>query len=564
MVPTFHHSIVPAFLMSLFLEMLSKRRRDPSGRRWIFVPYDQLTDRVGPLSREDPGTIGVVLVETSWKGNRRPYHRQKLALILSNLRHFALEQSERGVAVEYVFSHEPYGKTLREIVSRLGPMSVMTPAERELREDLKPLVREGGLTFLPHEGWLTGEGRLEGAPPWRMEGFYRSVRGETGILMRSGKPEGGKYSFDTENRLPWKGDPPAPEAPGFPVDPIKEEVGRLILRKFKDHPGRLELASIPATGKDAKRMWTWAKKRCLSSFGPYEDAMSMQSSGLFHTRLSALLNLGRLLPRDLIEETEKEEIPLQSKEGFIRQILGWREFVRQVHLRTDGFRSTAGAQAPVAVSPGDGGYKRWSGKAWPSSHSKGDPDGGAKPAVLGGTTPLPPAYWGQPSGLNCLDHVVSCVWEQGYSHHITRLMILANLATLLDVSPRELTDWFWIAYSDAYDWVVEPNVLGMGTYGVGDLMTTKPYVSGTPYIMRMSDYCEGCAFDPKKTCVISPLYWAFLMRHEGTLKNNARMRVPVASLHRRSRSARERDLLIFRKTKALLVSGKKMSPKDFS
>ena len=564
-IPLFHYSIIPAFPMSLFLDMLSKRRRDPSGRRWIFVPYDQLTDKVGPLSREDPRTIGIVLAETSWKGNRRPYHRQKLALILSNLRHFALEQAERGVAVEYVFSREPYGKTLRKIVSRLGPMRTMTPAERELREDLQPLVREGSLTFLPHEGWVTGEAPLlQQPPPWRMDGFYRSVRRETGILMKSGKPEGGKYSFDTENRLPWKGEPPAPVVPGFPVDPIKEEVGKVILKKFKDHPGRLDLTSLPGTRHDAERMWTWARNRCLSSFGPYEDAMSMRSSGLFHTRLSALLNIGRLLPRDILADTEKEDLPLQSKEGFIRQILGWREFVYHVHVRTKGFRSVAAKRDPVAGSPGDGGYKRWSGRAWLSSHSKGDPDGGANPAFLGGTTPLPPAFWGEPSGLNCLDHVVSCVWEEGYSHHITRLMILANLATLLDVSPRELTDWFWAAYTDAYDWVVEPNVLGMGTYAVGDLMTTKPYVSGTPYILRMTDYCERCAFDPRKNCLISNLYWAFLMRHDGTLKNNARMRVPIASLRRRSRNSLERDLLVFRKVKDLLVSGKKMVPKDFS
>ena len=182
---------------------------------------------------------------------------------------------------------------------------------------------------------------------------------------------------------------------------------------------------------------------------------------------------------------------------------------------------------------------------------------------MGGRTPLRPSFWGEPSGLTCLDHVVSCVWKEGYSHHITRLMILANVAALLDVSPRELTDWFWIAYTDAYDWVVEPNVLGMGSYAVGDLMTTKPYVSGTPYILRMSDYCRRCGFDPKKNCPLSSLYWAFLLRHEEALKDNPRMRVPVSSLRRRSKNARERDLLVFRRAKDLLASGGKMSPKDF-
>ena len=529
------------------------------------MPYDQLTDRIGPLSRENPGRLGIVLVETSWKGNRRPYHRQKLALILSNLRHFALEQAERGVAVEYVFSREPYRDILREKISRLGPMRMMKPAERELYEELTPLAKGGGLTFLPHEGWVSGEAdRLTKSPPWRMDAFYRNLRRETGLLMESGKPKGGKYSFDTENRLPWKDDPPAPSAPTFPIDPIKEEVGKVIVRNFNDHPGRLNLAALPATRRDGEAMWAWAKEQCLASFGPYEDAMSTRSSGLFHTRISALLNLHRLLPGEILEQAEKADLPPSSKEGFIRQVLGWREFVHHVHVRTDGFRKTPGKKFSVAGTPGDGGFERWSGKRWPSSHGCGDPDGGAKPAVLGVDRSLPPAFWGAPSGLACLDHVVSSVWEEGYSHHITRLMILSNLATLLDVSPRELADWFWVAYTDAYDWVVEPNVLAMGTYGVGDLMTTKPYVSGTPYILRMSDYCKGCAFDPKKNCPISPLYWAFLKRHEQGLKDNPRMRVPMASLRRRSGQACEKDRHVYRKAAEILASGGAMNPRNLT
>ena len=165
---------------------------------------------------------------------------------------------------------------------------------------------------------------------------------------------------------------------------------------------------------------------------------------------------------------------------------------------------------------------------------------GAQPlCALGCDTPLPPAYWGEQSGLACLDTVVSDVWAEGYSHHITRLMILSNLATLLDVRPRELTDWFWVAYTDAYDWVVEPNVLGMGTYALGGLMTTKPYVSGAAYINRMSDYCGLCAFNPKTDCPFASLYWAFLARHEAVLKSNPRLRMPMASLGKRERFAQK-------------------------
>jgi deoxyribodipyrimidine photolyase-related protein len=162
--------------------------------------------------------------------------------------------------------------------------------------------------------------------------------------------------------------------------------------------------------------------------------------------------------------------------------------------------------------------------------------------------------------LACLDHVVKTVWEDAYSHHITRLMVLSNLATLLDIRPRELTDWFWIAYADAYDWVVEPNVLGMGTFSLGDLMTTKPYVSGAAYIDRMGDYCEGCSFNPKKNCPITPLYWAFLLRHQAALAKNPRLRMPMASLRKRKSQRRTQDRKVFNHVQDVLSKGGVLTP----
>ncbi|MGD8983916.1 MAG: cryptochrome/photolyase family protein, partial [Desulfobacteraceae bacterium] len=502
--------------MGLFTKELEKRQPPEKGRRWLFVPYDQVSDDMGPLSREDPRDLGIVLVENSWKAARRPYHKQKLALILANLRHFALEQAHRGVAVRHVVTSGPYHKALKPLIQELGPMRAMVPAERELRADLQKMADKGALEFLPHEGWLTSPEQFQASakkgPPWRMDAFYRYVRRDTGILMRDNKPEGGKFSFDGENRLPWKGKPEPPDLPAFPKDPIKNEVGELIKRKFDHHPGRLDLDSLPATRADAEKLWAWSKRECLPTFGPFEDAMSLRSKGLFHTRISALMNIHRLLPSRILSDALSMDLPLGSREGFIRQVLGWREFVKHVHLATDGFRNLPANPPPIYPSPGDGGYDLWAGKPWKSKGAPKNLDGGAAPSALGGETPLPPAYWGEKSGLACLDHVVSTVWEDGYSHHISRLMILSNLAALLDVLPRELTDWFWVAYADAYDWVVEPNVLGMGTFALGEMMITKPYVSGAAYIHRMSDYCAACAFNPKKNCPITPLYWAFLAR----------------------------------------------------
>jgi deoxyribodipyrimidine photolyase-related protein len=534
-----------------------------SGRRWIFVPYDQLTDRVGPLSEQAPGATGIVLCENAWKAARRPYHRQKLALLLANMRHFALEQAERGVAVRYLCGAAPYRDLLRPVAEELGPLTVMEPAERELRADLAPLARDGLLETVPHAGWLTSPEqfrRHRPGPPWRMDAFYRLVRRELGVLVEAdGSPVGGKFSFDAENRRPWRGEPPAAVPPATEPDAITLEVCALVERRFARHPGVVDPAALPATRTQVDALWAWARAACLPQFGPFEDAMSTRSTNLFHTRISALLHLHRLLPRQIVEDVlAMDDLPLASKEGFIRQVLGWREFVRHVHRETDGFRNLPGAE--VRPEPGDGGYRTWAGESWAGPDGETGLDGGAAPAALEADRALPPALWGLPSGLACLDAVVDSVWREAYGHHITRLMVIANLGTLLDLDARQLTDWFWVAYADAYDWVVEPNVLGMGTHALGELFTTKPYVSGAAYIDRMSDYCRGCAFDPKKTCPITRLYWAFLQRNFERLRGNVRLAMPLRSLERRSPAERERDRRTFEAVSTALGRGDELSP----
>lgn len=541
---------------------------DETGRRWTFVPYDQLTDRVGPLARRDPTESGIILVECPWKAGRRPYHRQKLALVLSNLRHFALEQARRGVAVRHVVADGPYRKALRPLAREIGPLEVMEPAERELRVDLAPLVEEGLVEVVPHAGWLTTREQFEqsqdGGPPWRMDAFYRRVRRDTGLLMDDGSPAGGRYSHDSENRETWSGEPPSPDPPRFEADEITREVRDLVDSRFARHPGRVDTARLPATREDAERLWSWALEQCLEHFGPYEDAMSRRSRGLFHTRISPLLNVHRLLPERVVTDAAASDARLNSREGFVRQVLGWREFVRHVHRATDGFRDLPNADPERTVSgPGDGGWSRWTGEEWaPRGTPAPETDEAAAPSALGADRPLPEAWWGESSGLACLDNVVEDVWEEAWSHHITRLMVLSNVAQLLDVSPRELTDWFWVAYADAYDWVVEPNVLGMGTFAAGDLMTTKPYVSGSNYIDRMSDYCGECRFDPDTDCPLRRLYWAYLDRHADRLEGNRRMSLPLANLARRDEENRALDREVFRWARESLEAGDELRPAD--
>lgn len=517
-------------VVSVFLHELAKAQ--PKGkqrRRWLYVPYDQLTDKIGPLARESASGLGIVLVETTWKARQRPYHKQKLALVLANQRHFALEQARRGIKVRYLIGTEPYAELIGQVAAELGPLQVMRPAERELRAELADLFADGSLQEIPHEGWLSTQADFaaQAGPPWRMDAFYRAVRQRTGILMERGKPVGGKFSFDADNRKPWQGTPAAPDELTFPRDAIKDEVLAMVAREFAQHPGELRPDHLPASQRDAELLWEHGKRACLPQFGPYEDAMSTQSTGLFHTRISPLLNLHRLLPADVVRDAVALDIPLASKEGFVRQILGWREFVRHVHEATDGFRTLPAAMAAKEPSTAQ---------------------------------PLPAAFWHGNSGLHCLDRVVQDVWREAYSHHITRLMVLGNLASLLDVSPRALTDWFWVAYADAYDWVVEPNVLAMACHAHGEVMTTKPYVSGSAYIDRMSDYCEGCAFDPKTTCPVTRLYWHFLNRNQQRLAGNHRMAIPLRAAAQRTPAQKRADASTFAAVTSVLAKGGTLSP----
>lgn len=551
-------------MLDVFLESIEElNRQSEKPKRWVLVNYDQLNDLTGPLASDKSKELGILMIESHSYFNRRPYHKQKLALSITNMRNFALEQARLGRFVEYMVTDSSFRETVLSFHNRQS-LSMMEPAEYETRSEL-----DGVIEFVPNESWLTSIEDLEdsqkGGPPWRMDQFYRHVRKNSGILMEDGKPLGGKYSFDSENREVWKGSPAAPEFPAFQCDAIKEEVQKLIETKFLAHPGALDMMSIPATREDVDLLWRWVKDNCMENFGAFEDAMSTDSKGLFHSRASALINIGRLLPKQLIADVLDLDIPLNSKEGFIRQVIGWREFVRLIHQATKGFRVVDGQEISVDRTPGDGGYKSWAAEEFPQdipSNIEDRIDGGATPSHFGADNPLPRAYWGEASGLNCLDTVVESVWSEAYSHHITRLMILSNIATLLDLSPRELTDWFWIAYSDAYDWVVEPNVIGMGTHAAGEIMTTKPYISGANYINKMSDYCQGCKFDPKKNCPLTRLYWAFLNRHKEKLEGNFRLRMPLNSLKKRSEDDKELDIETFKWVSETLKEGESLEPEN--
>ncbi|MGD8415329.1 MAG: cryptochrome/photolyase family protein, partial [Candidatus Latescibacterota bacterium] len=374
-----------------------------SDYNWTLVAPDQLTDRVGPLKSADPSSTGVILIESLWWAKRRPHHKQRIAFVFSNLRHFAAELEQAGFEVRYLQTAEPHGVAAAEAISKLGSsVTMMEPASRELRVELEPLVASGDIRMVANETWLTSRQMFEESqdgPPWLMDRFYRHVRKTTGLLMQDGEPVGGKFSFDHENRDPWHGNPPAPEPPTFERDEIKEEVCNMVERLFDQNPGRLNPDRLPASRVEAEAAWSWALENALPQFGPYEDAMSSASSTLFHTLISPLINLSRLLPHEVLDDALESRIPLQSLEGFVRQVIGWREFVKHVHDATDGFRNVAGET--ITTAP----------ESDPSSPA--GLDRGAQPNYLRNELPLPPAYWGEPSGLNCLDTVVEDVLAEG-------------------------------------------------------------------------------------------------------------------------------------------------------
>ena len=426
----------------------------------------------------------------------------------------------------------------------------MTPAERELRLDLAQAVAQGlKLNMIEDTTWastpadfLGTYGAFKPGKSYVMDRFYRKMRQKTGMLMRGGKPVGGQFSYDPDNRNPYKNEVPVPPPPSFPPDAITEEVIAMVQATYGHHFGAIEGFDLPCSQADSDRLWAFFLEELLPHFGRFEDAMRDDYLQLFHSKTSVSLNLGRLLALDLIrdvaEVADTGVASLASCEGFIRQLLGWREFMRHLHEQTDGYRLLRGhvpdepRRVVQEVSP-----DRTSEAA--AAYAAGeDLYAGATPSALGAALPLPAVYWGVKSGLHCMDTVVAQVVEEGWSHHITRLMVLSNLANLCGFSPRELTDWFWFAYVDAYDWVVETNVLGMATFADGGLTATKPYVSGAAYINKMSNYCGHCRYDPRKSlgedsCPFTALYWTFIERNADVLQGNFRMRMPINTLRKK-------------------------------
>jgi deoxyribodipyrimidine photolyase-related protein len=470
---------------------------------------DQLTAETTPLSTAE----SVLMVEAQGFAARRRYHPAKLTVVFSAMRHFRDRLRERGLEVTYLRA-ESFETAFEEyFAANPGDSLVaMRPQGHGAADRLRELVASfgGDLTLVDDERFVTTPDEFDewadGDGPYRHERWYRHVRRETGVLVDDGDPVGGEWNFDDRNReTPPEGWTPPP-TPDFEPDDLTRSVHEWVIDRFDDHWGDPSLAAVqwPVTAEEAERALDHFVEHRLAEFGPYQDAMLDGEWALAHSLVSSSLNLGLIDPMAAVERAvdayEAGAAPIESVEGFVRQVLGWREFVRHVYRRAM-------------------------------------PDLG-RANQLEATRELPPLYYTRETDMACLSEATEHVWERGYAHHIERLMVLSNFALVYGADPHELNEWFHLGFVDAYHWVTTPNVVGMGSYA-SDVLSSKPYASSGSYIDRMSDHCDGCRYDVSKTtgegaCPFNALYWDFLRENEDLLRGTGRMGLMYSHVDRKS------------------------------
>ena len=468
-------------------------------KRIIYVPFDHLSLSHGALKDSNPKEDVIVLVESARMTTGRNWHQARLHFLISSARHFAHALRAKGFTVEYVKASTTI-EGLKVVLKKFKNLAIVCAEPSSFTQS--EALTNFGVTFIENDFFLTPRSLFhhwaEGQKHFLMETFYRAQRIRLSILVEEGKPVGGAWNFDKENRLPPPKNYSWPAYLVHPLDEIDLEVGE-------------ELNYSPTT--------TWATTRDgalaqlqyfithhFAAFGPYEDAMTSENWALHHSLLSPYLNNGLLHPEEVIEAAleafEAGRVPLESCEGFIRQIIGWREYVNGMYwfLGKD-YRSNNQLEANRTLLP-----------------LFSDPN---------------------KTSMNCMKETVTDIHNRAWVHHIPRLMLLSNLALITGVNPQEFLDWMREVFIDAAEWVMVPNVIGMGVHADGGEMMTKPYAAGGAYISRMSNYCKSCKYNPKlrigdSACPFTTLYWDFLDRHHETFASNHRMSQQLFGLKRLS------------------------------
>lgn len=477
---------------------------------------DQLSRDLSALQGIQPKKDVILMMEVLEENTYVPHHKHKIILILSAMRHFAARLQEDGFQVDYIKLDDPdntgsfTGEVMRAVrrhnperivVTEPGEWRVLQMMESwqnriglpvEIREDERFLcsIKE----FAEH---------ANGRKTLRMEFFYREMRRKTGWLMNGQSPEGGSWNYDAENRKPLPHGIRLPERRRFVPDEITDEVIRLVDRRFAHHIGETGNFGWAVTRDDALDALGHFITDCLPRFGDYQDAMKTGEDFVFHSVLSPYINVGLLNPREVclaaLGSWKNGNAPLPAVEGFIRQVLGWREFIRGVY--------------------------------WLYM-----PDY-AESNFLDAKRPLPSFYWTGHTKMKCMRQAIGSTIRNAYAHHIQRLMVTGNFALLAGINPKEVQDWYLAVYADAFEWVELPNTHGMALHADGGILGSKPYAASGAYINRMSDYCKGCAYNHKEktgenACPFNFLYWNFLMENERKLSSNPRMGMPYRNLAR--------------------------------
>jgi deoxyribodipyrimidine photolyase-related protein len=468
---------------------------------------DQLSLNLTSLRAGDKARDVVVMAEVAEEATYVRHHKKKIAFLFAAMRHFAAELEADGWTVRYVrLDDRKNGGSFTSEVARIAretkarSIVVTEPGEWRVRELIDTWETETGLpvTVLPDERFICARHEFgawaHGRKSLRMEFFYREMRRKTGLLMAGEEPEGGKWNFDADNRKPAKADLFIPKPLRFAPDAITREVLDLVAKRFANHFGDLEPFWFAVTRADAEKQLKHFLKTGLAQFGDYQDAMLLSEPFLYHSILSLYINCGLLDPLDVCRRVEKEyragRAPLNAVEGFIRQIIGWREYVRGIYW----------LKMPEYV---DGNF-------------------------LGHTRPLPDFYWTGDTDMACLRAAIGQTKTEAYAHHIQRLMVTGNFALIAGFEPKQVHEWYLAVYADAYEWVELPNTLGMSQFADGGLLGSKPYAASGNYINKMSDYCGSCRYDVKKrtgpgACPFNALYWDFLDRNADKLSGNPRM-----------------------------------------
>ena len=467
---------------------------------WVLGTH--LHPDVGPLGRAPEGSR-VLLIEAHDFARRKRYHHHKLTIVFSGMRHFREKLREMGYEVEYIKA-DTFRDGLETYFERHPDdelVQMRSPSHRSA-ETFRALVSDAGgqLTVVQNELFVGTREAFDtwsnetDKDPFRHETFYRWMRTQTGVLMTDdGRPVGGEWNYDDENQdfPPAEWESPPVHLPDH--DALTERTSSWVSDEFAVWGAEEELV-WPVTREQAKEKLSHFVTTRLPEFGPYQDAMRSDDWAMAHALLGSSINLGLLHPMEAVEAIEQayhenDDIPLNSVEGVLRQLIGWREFMRHVYRH-----------------------------AMPDLGSANQ---------LDAAHDLPAFYWSGETKMECLSQTVDDVRQRGYSHHIQRLMVLANFATLWGVEPEQLNEWFNATYVDAYHWVTTPNVVEMGQYGDG-VFASKPYVSSANYIDKMSDYCGDCHYYKTKdtgdrACPFNALYWDFLDRNEDELRSNHRM-----------------------------------------